>query len=147
MLGSKAFEWPTIVCFYEMDCITSIKRKHMQTDTITEQKWFLACLATDVPTNGGVCVKYRHEQIALFHLARTGEWFATQNQCPHRQQMALSRGMIGSHQGEPKVACPFHKKTFSLVTGECLNGDECSIRTYPVKVEDDKVYILVSHGH
>ena len=104
--------------------------------------WFLACTTNDVPMNGGVCVKYKNEQIALFHFARRNEWYATQNMCPHRQQMALSRGMIGSQEGEPKVACPFHKKTFSLLDGHCMNDEEGgSIKTYPVKVEDNKVYI------
>jgi nitrite reductase (NADH) small subunit len=103
--------------------------------------WFPACRVSDVPANGGVCVKYRESQIALYHFARRGEWYATQNECPHRMQMALSRGMIGTQKDEPKVACPFHKKTFSLVTGECLSGDECSIKTYPVRVEEDKIFI------
>jgi nitrite reductase (NADH) small subunit len=104
-------------------------------------KWFYACSTGDVPANGGVCVKYNDEQIALFYFARRNEWYASQNECPHRRQMALSRGMIGSLGDEPKVACPFHKKTFSLVTGECLSGDECAIKTYNVKVEGDKVFI------
>lgn len=103
--------------------------------------WFYACTVADVPENGGVCVKYGNEQIALFHFARLGEWYATQNECPHRRQMALSRGLIGSQNDEPKVACPFHKKTFSLRTGECLNSDECHIRTYEVKVDGEKVFI------
>lgn len=106
--------------------------------------WFLACKVEDVPTNGGVCVKYGETQIALFHFTRRNQWFATQNECPHRQQMALSRGMIGSQDDIPKVACPFHKKTFSLETGECLNGDECAINTYPVKVEEGKVFIGIN---
>ncbi len=105
--------------------------------------WFPACSTADVPLNGGVCVKYNDEQIALFYFTRRNERYATQNRCPHRNQMALSRGMIGSQGDEPKVACPFHKKTFSLVTGACLNGDECSIKTYPVKVVDGFVYIAV----
>ncbi len=103
--------------------------------------WFLACNVDDLPANGGVCVKYKDEQIALFYFTRRGEWYATQNQCPHRQQMALSRGMIGTQDDEPKIACPFHKKTFSLVTGECLSGDVCAIKTYPVKVENGNVFI------
>ncbi len=105
--------------------------------------WFFACTINDVPLNGGVCVKYNDEQIALFHFSRRNEWYATQNECPHRKQMALSRGMIGSQAEEPKVACPFHKKTFSLKTGECLSGDECAIKTYPVNVVDGKVFIGV----
>lgn len=117
---------------------------------LTEQKtftWFAACSVTDVPANGGVCVKYQDIQIALFHFARRDEWYATQNECPHRKQMALSRGMIGTRNDEPKVACPFHKKTFSLATGECLSGDECSIKTYPVKIEEGLVLIGIDDQH
>ena len=114
---------------------------------MTDEKiltWFYACTTADVPANGGVCVKYEEEQIALFNFTRRNEWYATQNECPHRKQMALSRGMIGSQNDEPKLACPFHKKTFSMVTGECISGDECAIKTYPVKVEDGKVFIQVN---
>ena len=55
--------------------------------------------------------------------------------------MALSRGMIGSQGDEPKVACPFHKNTFSLKTGDCLSGNDFKIKTYPVKLEDGKIFI------
>jgi len=108
-------------------------------------QWILACNTADIPENGGGCVKINNEQIAIFNFTRRGEWFATQNLCPHKQQMALSRGMIGSAGDacEPKVACPFHKKTFSLITGECLSGDECAIKTYPVKVIADKLWVEV----
>ena len=109
-----------------------------------ESNWYFVCYADDVPENGGVCVKYGDEQIALFNFTRRGEWYATQNLCPHRQQMALSRGMIGSLLDEPKLACPFHKKTFSLVTGECLSGEEYRLKTYLVKIEDGKVFINVA---
>jgi nitrite reductase (NADH) small subunit len=113
----------------------------MNTCTSTIQ-WFLACRADDVPDNGGVCVKYRQQQIALFNFTRRGEWYASQNECPHRGQMALSRGMIGSQGGEPKVACPFHKKTFSLTDGRCTSGEEAyTLTTYPVKLENGNVYI------
>ncbi len=115
----------------------------VMTETIT---WFLACKTSDVPANGGVCVKYGEDQIALFNFTRRGEWYATQNMCPHRMQMALSRGMIGSFEGEPKVACPFHKKNFSLIDGHCMSGDDYKIKTYPVKIEGDLVYIGVSEN-
>jgi len=106
--------------------------------------WFRACSVEDVPLNGGACVKYREEQIAVFHFSYRNEWFATQNLCPHRHQMVLSRGLIGDHAGEPKVACPFHKKTFSLQSGSCLSDpEEYKIRIYPVKIENGFVYIGV----
>jgi len=105
----------------------------------------MACRVDDVPQEGGACVLVGGEQIAIFHFARRDQWYATQNLCPHKQQMVLSRGMTGSagEQCEPKVACPFHKRTFSLQTGACLSGDDYQIRTYPVRVKDGKVYVGV----
>ncbi len=109
--------------------------------------WYKAAPASAFPENGGACVKFKDLQIAVFNFSRRGEWYACQNLCPHRMQMILSRGMIGSEGEEPKVACPFHKKTFSLKTGENLNGDTCTISTYPVKVEDGYVYIGFDRGY
>ena len=103
--------------------------------------WYKAAKASDFPENGGACVKYKDQQVAVFNFSRRNEWYACQNLCPHKMQMALSRGMIGSLEGEPKVACPFHKKNFSLRSGECLVGGEESISVYPVKVEEGFVYI------
>ena len=122
-----------------------ITTKEINFASTEKGSWFFACYADDVPENGGVCVKHHNEQIAVYNFSRRGEWFATQNLCPHKQQMALSRGMIGStgDQCEPKVACPFHKKTFSLATGQCLNGEDYHIKTYPVKVESGRVYINI----
>ena len=63
--------------------------------------------------------------------------------CPHKKQMILSRGMVGDKAGEPKVACPYHKKTFSLESGCNMEGEDYKIKTYPVKVEEGYVYIGV----
>jgi nitrite reductase (NADH) small subunit len=108
---------------------------------ISNITWVAACKTTDVPENGGVCALIQGEQIAIFHFARLNQWFATQNECPHKKQMALSRGMIGTQGDEPKVACPFHKKTFSLESGQCLSGDAFIIKTYPVQIENGQVFI------
>lgn len=119
--------------------VVLITKFNMET---TKQKIY-ACQTTDIPKNGGACVLINGEQIAIYNFTRRGEWFATQNLCPHKQQMALSRGMIGSQAHEPKVACPFHKKTFSLQTGACLSDEEYSIKTYPVVIEAEKIFILL----
>lgn len=103
--------------------------------------WFKAAEISKFPKNGGACVKYKDKQIAVYNFAREGTWYACQNMCPHKMEMVLSRGMIGEEQGEPKVACPLHKRTFSLKTGENLNGDLSPISTYPVKLDNGFVYI------
>ena len=103
--------------------------------------WYKTARVEDFPVNGGACILYKNLQVAIFNFGHGREWYATQNLCPHKQQMILARGMIGSKQGEPKVACPYHKKTFSLRTGKNLDGQECDLATYPVKVENGYVYI------
>ncbi len=111
------------------------------TQTPEVQYWFKAASVEAFPENGGACIKYKDEQIAVFHFKARNEWYASQNECPHKMQMILARGLIGDSCGEPKVACPYHKKTFSLVTGENLSGEAYCIKVYPVKVEDGFVYI------
>ncbi len=72
---------------------------------------------------------------------RRGEWYACQNICPHKREVVLSRGILGDQQGVPKVACPLHKKTFSLESGECLSGESYQVEVFPVRVESDDVYV------
>ncbi|MRX63637.1 nitrite reductase small subunit NirD [Maribacter luteus] len=113
-------------------------------ETVTTEKvkvWFKAAPTSRFPKNGGACIKYKDKQIAVFNFAREGRWYACQNLCPHKMEMVLSRGIIGEENMEPKVACPLHKNTFSLKNGNHLNGDLEAIATYPVKVEDDIVYV------
>lgn len=103
--------------------------------------WFKVASTSDFPEDGGLCAKYKDKQIAIYNFKRKKSWYAIQNLCPHKMEMVLSRGMIGDADGIAKVACPLHKKTFSLETGENLNGDLDAIATFPVKIEEENVYI------
>ncbi len=103
--------------------------------------WFKAASIKAFPKDGGACVKYKDLQIAVFNFERANKWYACQNLSPEKNEMVLSRGMIGDHNGIPKIACPLHKKTFSLETGENLNGDLPPIAIYPVKIENENVFI------
>ncbi|QDO93876.1 nitrite reductase small subunit NirD [Formosa sediminum] len=103
--------------------------------------WFKAAPVEAFPKDGGACVKYKDLQIAVFNFSRLNTWYACQNLSPEKKEMVLSRGMLGDYKGIPKIACPLHKKTFSLETGENLNGDLDPIAIYPVKIENNVVYI------
>jgi nitrite reductase (NADH) large subunit len=106
-----------------------------------ERRWVPVGKVWDFPREGGATIKYGQTQIAVFNFASRGEWYATQNMCPHRREFVLARGMIGDQGGKPKVACPVHKKTFSLQTGQCLGGEDYSVMVFPVKVDGDDVYL------
>lgn len=106
-------------------------------------QWVAVGRVSDFPQEGGAAIKYGKVQIAVFQFSSRQQWFACQNMCPHKRAFVLSRGIIGSQGDEPKVACPLHKKTFSLATGECLSGDEHALKVFPVRVEGGKVLVLL----
>ncbi len=108
---------------------------------VLQRSWVRLARASDFPKDGGRSVRYGSSQIAVFNFESRGEWYATQNKCPHMKDMVLARGLIGDQQGVPKVACPLHKKNFSLNDGRCLGDDEYRILTFPVKVVDGWVYV------
>ena len=105
------------------------------------KEWIKAAAVSEFPTNGGACVLIADEQIAVFNFEKENRWYATQNKCPHQGEMALSRGLTGDSDGKHKVACPFHKNSFSLEDGKCLTNDEYQLKTYPVKIENGFVFI------
>lgn len=104
-------------------------------------EWISVGKTWDFPKDGGATIKYGAVQIAVFNFASRGEWYATQNMCPHKKAFVLGRGILGDAAGTPKVACPLHKKTFSLKTGESLQGEEYQIRTFPVRIDGDDVLL------
>jgi nitrite reductase (NADH) large subunit len=108
---------------------------------LIQTTWVKVGSVNDFPRDGGMAIRYGNAQIAVYHFASRGEWYACQNMCPHMRDMVLARGLIGDQKGTPKVACPQHKKTFSLKTGECLSGDPYKVRTFPVRVEGDQVLL------
>src|SRR5688572_18844017 len=61
------------------------------TDTKQVKTWFKAARVTDFPENGGACIRYKDQQIAVFNFSRRNAWYACQNLCPHKKQMILSR--------------------------------------------------------
>jgi NAD(P)H-dependent nitrite reductase small subunit len=107
----------------------------------SEKSWVEVGSISDFLPNVGTPILYGSTQLAVFNNELRGEWYCTQNMCPHKQAFVLSQGIVGDTQGTPKVACPLHKKQFSLETGEQLDGDELNILTFPVKLSGDKVLV------
>lgn len=106
-----------------------------------ERRWVQVGKVWDFPRDGGATIKYGKTQIAVFNFSSRGEWYASQNMCPHRREFVLARGLLGDHNGRPKVACPVHKKTYSLESGKCLGGEAFAIQVFPVKIQGDDVYL------
>ena len=105
--------------------------------------WKPAGHVKDFPPNAGQAVLIEGKQYAIYNFVTRGEWYACQNMCPHKGDMLLGRGLTGDKGGEPVVACPMHKKVFSLDNGACLSDPEYEIQTFPVRVENDRVFIKI----
>jgi nitrite reductase (NADH) large subunit len=109
--------------------------------------WVRVAQIADVPRDGGLTIAHGDLRVAVFHFATRGEWWATQATCPHRKDAVLGRGLLGTQSDIPKIACPLHKKTFSLVTGEGLADPRYCIRTYPVEIRDAAVWVKLPPVH
>ncbi len=108
----------------------------------SSRQWTEVGKVEDFPPDGGAAIKYGDVQIAVFNFTSHGKWYACQNRCPHKNAFVLSRGILGSRDKMPKIACPLHKRTYSLETGKSLSGEEqASVAVFPVKIEEGIVYL------
>ncbi|QDT56162.1 Nitrite reductase [NAD(P)H] [Caulifigura coniformis] len=130
-------DWPGELVSLEQ--FQSLPKPAAEEVEVDDSGWVQVGVIDDFPMDAGATIKYGKTQIAVFNFASRGEWYASQNMCPHKKAFVLARGIVGDQKGEPKVACPLHKKTFSLKTGESLSDAEYSIETFPVKVEGSAV--------
>jgi len=112
----------------------------------SEKKWVTVGKVSDFEANVGTPILYGDTQLAVFNNKQRGEWYCTQNMCPHKQAFVLSQGILGDTAGAPKVACPLHKKQFSMETGEEFGGD-LKILTFPIKLEGEEVSVELPNEH
>ena len=76
-------------------------------------------------------------------LGRFGDqWFGFAQFCPH----AGAPMMDGYIDGACRIVCPVHSLKFSLKDGRDANGDGYKLKTYPVEVRDDGVYVGFEEG-
>ena len=67
-------------------------------------------------------------------------YFATDGMCTH-EDVHLEDGLVM----DDEIECPMHQGIFNIKSGEALSPPACEdLKTYPVKVENDLVYINIS---
>jgi NAD(P)H-dependent nitrite reductase small subunit len=134
--------WPSdFVPLEQIGMKPSVERSNGSDESDPGPRWVHVGLVGEFPYNGGRAIKCDDVEIAVYRFDSRGEWYACQNTCPHKHEAVLSRGILGDQEGVPKVACPMHKKTFSLESGECLSGESYRVEVFPVRVEGDDVYV------
>lgn len=96
----------------------------------------IGCLE-DVPRRGARCIKTPLGKIAVFRTA-DDRVFAIDDQCPHKGG-PLSQGIVHGS----AVTCPLHNWVFSLETGTAQGADEGAVRTYPLRLHQNRILIDV----
>jgi nitrite reductase (NADH) small subunit len=107
-------------------------------------QWITVCSLEQILPNTGVCALLKGKQVAIFRIGNTTQVYALCNYDPFSKAYVLSRGIIGDRNGIPKVASPIYKQNFNLITGECLDNQEVSVRAFPAKVVEGKVQIGIN---
>ena len=109
----------------------------------SEITWQDICHIDAIVPNAGRCALVNGEQVAIFRINQSGNvaLFAINNHDPISQANVLSRGIIGSIAERVVVASPIYKQHFCLKTGECLEDGEAKVKTYPVRLENDRVLL------
>lgn len=102
------------------------------------ETWIEAALLSDVPQDDVIAVAVQGQEIALYGV--DGDVYATDNICTHGHAR-LCEGFLEGHE----IECPLHQGRFDIRNGaaKCAPLTE-NIRTYPVRIDGDKVYLDLS---
>ncbi len=90
----------------------------------------------DLPEGQGKRVDIQGNAIAVFHVG--GQFYAINNTCLH-QGGPLAEGELEGN----VVTCPWHRWQYNVATGHNDLNPEMKVRTYPVKVEGDSIFVQV----
>ena len=104
--------------------------------------WTDVCAVDDLDLDRGACALVGGYQVAVFRVS-DGSLYALSNRDPFSGAYVLSRGIVGSKAGVPKVASPVYKQTFDLRTGQCLDDPSVSVATFPVRAVDGRVEVAL----
>jgi nitrite reductase (NADH) small subunit len=100
-------------------------------------RWSRIGSINDIPRRGARCVATPRGRLAVFRTA-DDQVFAIEDRCPHRGG-PLSQGIVHG----TSVTCPLHNWVISLETGKALGADEGAVRTIPVRVEGEQLFIAL----
>jgi len=100
-------------------------------------RWIKIGSINDIPRRGARCVATPQGRIAVFRTA-DDQVFAIKDRCPHKGG-PLSQGIVHG----TSVTCPLHNWVISLETGKALGADEGAVRTIPVKVDGEQLFIAL----
>ncbi|MEZ4680490.1 MAG: Rieske 2Fe-2S domain-containing protein [Caldilineaceae bacterium] len=100
--------------------------------------WLSGPLLTEIPNNSTRYVRHGDDDIVVIHW--NGVFTAFRNQCLH-QEMPIHAGYL-TPQGI--LLCPWHNWCYDVRTGVCTTVPGASLAAYPVRVDDERVWVGVA---
>ena len=101
-------------------------------------EWIEACGAGDIDEEDVIRFDHAGRTFAIYR-SPENEYFATDGLCTH-EKVHLSGGLVM----DDIIECPKHNGRFDYKTGAARGAPVCvDLRTYPVKVEDGKVFLRI----
>lgn len=96
------------------------------------------CALDDLADGTVKLVSVARRKVALSRIG--GEVFAMEDACPHFGG-PLSGGQL--HVRRKELICPWHRMRFRLADGCSVTNNELVAKTFPVAVENGRVYVTV----
>lgn len=107
----------------------------MSDESQIDASWQEVASLGDIPRLGGRVLATTSGEIAILR-NESGTIFALDNRCPHKGG-PLSEGYVS---GET-VYCPLHNWQIDMRCGEAREPDKGCVRTWPVRIEGERVFI------
>ncbi len=103
--------------------------------------WTTVCELDALIPDVGVRALLGDDQVAVFRVSCSDDIFVIDAIDPFSNVPVLSRGIVGDLKGQLVVASPVYKQHFNLKTGQCIEDDAVSIRTYPTRVIAGRIQV------
>lgn len=101
------------------------------------ERWVDVCALDDIPVRGARRIRIIGREVAVFRTSQD-DVYAVDNQCPHKGG-PLSEGIVH----DDGVTCPLHGLIMHLPTGHALGSDTGCVKTYGVRVANQRVSLRV----
>jgi NAD(P)H-dependent nitrite reductase small subunit len=106
--------------------------------------WIDVCRLEDIWPSSGAAALVSGVQIAIVRVGDSDTVYAVSNFDPFSEAFVIARGIVGDRAGRAKIASPIFKQSFDLETGVCLDDAQVVLTTYPVRVRNGRVEVVVA---
>ena len=101
-------------------------------------EWKLVCKVEDIEMEDLIRFDYEDKTFCVYRLE--DGFYATDGICTH-EAVHLEEGLVM----DSEIECPMHQGIFDIKSGKAVSPPACDdLKTYPVKVENEEVYININ---